>query len=42
MFTIEERVDMARRVVAHLPNVTVETYDGLLASTQSSSTRPSS
>ena len=31
MFTIEERVDMARRVVAHLPNVTVETYDGLLA-----------
>ena len=31
MFTIEERVDMARRVVEHLPNVSVETYDGLLA-----------
>ena len=30
MFTIEERVDMARRVTARFENVTVDTYDGLL------------
>ena len=28
MFTIEERVDMARRVTARFENVTVDTYDG--------------
>ncbi len=31
MFTIDERVDMIRRVTANYPNVTVDTYDGLLA-----------
>ena len=31
MFTIDERVDMIRRITAHLPNVEVDTYDGLLA-----------
>lgn len=31
MFSIEERVDMARRVVSRFPNVTVGTADGLLA-----------
>lgn len=31
MFTIDERVDMARRVVERLPNVEVDTFDGLLA-----------
>lgn len=29
MFTLDERVDMARRVLADLPNVTVEGYTGL-------------
>lgn len=31
MFTIEERVEMVRRVVAKYPNVEVDTFDGLLA-----------
>ena len=31
MFTIEERAEMVRRVVARFPNVRVETPDGLLA-----------
>lgn len=31
MFTIEERVDMVRKVVAKYPNVEVDTFDGLLA-----------
>lgn len=31
MFSIEERVDMARRVVERFPNVEVDTFDGLLA-----------
>jgi pantetheine-phosphate adenylyltransferase len=30
LFTIEERVDMARRVLAHLPNVEVCSFRGLL------------
>jgi pantetheine-phosphate adenylyltransferase len=30
MFTIEERVDMLRSVVKHLPHVSVTTFDGLL------------
>jgi pantetheine-phosphate adenylyltransferase len=30
-FTAEERLDMIRRVVADLPNVEVECFDGLLA-----------
>lgn len=30
MFTVEERVDMLREVCAHLPNVTVASFDGLL------------
>lgn len=30
LFTLDERVDMLREVVAHLPNVEVETFDGLL------------
>lgn len=29
LFATEERVDLVRRVVAHLPNVTVATYSGL-------------
>jgi pantetheine-phosphate adenylyltransferase len=29
MFTTEERVDMARRAVAHLANVEVRSYDGI-------------
>lgn len=29
-FTPEERVELARRATAHLPNVTVDSYDGLL------------
>jgi pantetheine-phosphate adenylyltransferase len=29
MFSLEERVDLARRVLSDLPNVTVEGYDGL-------------
>ncbi len=32
LFTTEQRVDMLRRSTAHLPNVTVDSYDGLLAS----------
>lgn len=28
-FTTEERAEMVRKAVAHLPNVTVETYSGL-------------
>ncbi|HIT29314.1 MAG TPA: pantetheine-phosphate adenylyltransferase [Candidatus Scatomorpha stercoravium] len=31
MFTIDERVDMIKRIVSPFPNVSVETYDGLLA-----------
>ena len=31
MFTIEDRVDLIRRAVAHLPNVEAESYNGLLA-----------
>ncbi len=31
MFTIEERVEMVRKVVAKYPNVEVDTFDGLLA-----------
>ena len=31
MFTREERMEMARRVVARFPNVQVTTYDGLIA-----------
>lgn len=31
MFSIEERVDMAKRVVERFPNVEVDTFDGLLA-----------
>src|SRR5690625_3740698 len=30
-FTIEERVEMARMVLSHLPNVEVTTFDTLLA-----------
>lgn len=30
-FSVEERVDMARRVTAEFPNVRVDSYDGLLA-----------
>jgi pantetheine-phosphate adenylyltransferase len=30
MFTVEERVDMIREVTAHLPNVRVDTWHGLL------------
>lgn len=31
MFTVEERLDMVRRVVAKYPNVSVDSSDGLLA-----------
>ena len=31
MFSIDERVDMVRKVVDRLPNVEVDTSDGLLA-----------
>ena len=31
MFTLEERENQISRVTAHLPNVTVDAYDGLLA-----------
>ena len=31
MFTVEERLDMVKRVVAKYPNVTVDSSDGLLA-----------
>lgn len=31
MFTIDERVEMVRKVVGHFPNVEVDTSDGLLA-----------
>ena len=31
MFSVEERVDMVKRSVARYPNVTVDTFDGLLA-----------
>ncbi len=30
-FTVEERMEFIRRVTKNLPNVTVDTYDGLLA-----------
>ena len=30
LFTLEERCDHVRRVTAHLPNVRVDTWDGLL------------
>lgn len=31
LFTTEQRVDMLRRSTAHLPNVVVDSHDGLLA-----------
>lgn len=31
LFSTEQRVDMLARSTAHLPNVTVDSYDGLLA-----------
>ena len=31
MFTVEERLDMVKRVVSKYPNVTVDSSDGLLA-----------
>ena len=31
MFTVEQRVEMAKRVTAHLPNVEIDSYNGLLA-----------
>ncbi len=31
MFTVSERVEMARKVVERIPNVEVDTWDGLLA-----------
>lgn len=30
MFTIEERIDMIKRCTGHLPNVEVDTFEGLL------------
>jgi pantetheine-phosphate adenylyltransferase len=30
LFSVEERVDLVTKVSAHLPNVTVESFDGLL------------
>jgi len=30
LFTVEERVEMLKRVVKHLPNVSVDTFGGLL------------
>ena len=30
LFTVEERLDLVQRASAHLPNVTVEAFDGLL------------
>lgn len=30
-FTVDERLDLARQVLGHLPNVSVETFDTLLA-----------
>ena len=30
LFSVEERVDLVTRVSAHLPNVTVDAFDGLL------------
>lgn len=30
MFSLEERMEMVREACAHLPNVSVETFDGLL------------
>lgn len=30
LFSTEERMDLIRRVTGHLPNVTVESFDGLL------------
>ncbi len=32
LFSTEQRVDMLKRSTAHLPNVTVDSYEGLLAS----------
>lgn len=31
LFTMEERVEFAKKATLHLPNVTVDSYDGLLA-----------
>lgn len=31
LFSLEERENLLRRVTSHLPNVTVDAYDGLLA-----------
>ena len=30
MFTVQERVEMLREVCAHLPNISVDSFDGLL------------
>ena len=30
LFSIDERIDLVKRISAHLPNVTVEPFDGLL------------
>jgi pantetheine-phosphate adenylyltransferase len=30
LFSVEERVDLVTKVSAHLPNVTIESFDGLL------------
>ena len=30
LFTVDERLDLVSRISAHLPNVTVESFDGLL------------
>lgn len=31
LFSLEERVDLLKRATAHMPNVEVDSYDGLLA-----------
>lgn len=30
LFSVEERMDLIRRVTSHIPNVTVDSFDGLL------------
>jgi pantetheine-phosphate adenylyltransferase len=30
LFTVEERLDLVERISAHLPNITVDAFDGLL------------
>ena len=32
-FTLEERVELARKATAHLPNVRVDSFDGLWSTT---------